>query len=843
MGITDIDSPALTVTLTAPSASLISGGQEIVWTGTGTGELVGRIGSDTGDEAVRVSIDNTGTYTVTLSKPLDHPINSVEDVLSFDISVAANDGNATSTGKITVSVEDDMPSVSTNFNTLNVQINDIQVGGLQTAWVNVSGSATINNQPAGQNDVVSWGGTNQNSNYTFDDNNSLTTAQSLDVNSTFELGTFTHNNFPVSSSITSVSLQLSFNAVINGYAATVNHAIKFDHNETPNSNDPVASRDIVKISNASTIVPVTITTLDGETETYNFQIVGFVDGSGNIVDTVYTNESASNSYKLIAKLISSDAPEIAGTVDYAFGADGAADNNSVVWKDMNNGKIQGNYGVLTVDANGNYIYQMNQVAYDALSPGQRPETFTYTVKDKDGDSVTSELVININSQTAPQLVSVKLSSSMGSALSGLGLSGEYFGYNDDRTSSSNGYSSATRVHTDDKSVANLDSLADLETIIEGRANNTSLLGSIANAGDKASDAKFTVNTFEFGLKQGTTTTLFSNDLGQNSKVTSGVVGSSSNNLYSFLKGTNINNVGDIIVTTGLGDTTDAAIRAVGYVYMKAGSYDIRVTGDDGYRLNIDGKTLAIRDQNQSPTVTEFIGKTVAGGLMPIEVLYWDQGGQAALKIEIKPAGSAVSAYETLGTSSYALFTPDNAPTLAANQDLVEISNGVWAIRTGADFTGAETSEKIVGSVAKDIINAGAGDDILIGGKGDDELTGGLGADVFRWELNDQGTTSSPAIDIIKDFKSSEGDKLDLRDLLVGETHSDTSIGNLLNYMVIEQVGNDTIVNISTSGNISAGVDQKVVLENVSLTNLGFDTATSQADMIQQLLQQGKLITD
>ena len=62
-------------------------------------------------------------------------------------------------------------------------------------------------------------------------------------------------------------------------------------------------------------------------------------------------------------------------------------------------------------------------------------------------------------------------------------------------------------------------------------------------------------------------------------------------------------------------------------------------------------------------------------------------------------------------------------------------------------------------------------------------------------------------------------------------------------MVIEQVGNDTIVNISTSGNISAGVDQKVVLENVSLTNLGFDTATSQADMIQQLLQQGKLITD
>nr|WP_246262014.1 choice-of-anchor K domain-containing protein [Thiomicrorhabdus cannonii] len=295
-----------------------------------------------------------------------------------------------------------MPSVSSDTNNLTVQINNVEVGGLQTEWTNVDGSASINNQPAGQDDVVSWGGSSQSSNYTFDDNNSLTGTQSVDVNSTFELGTFTHNNFPVSSSIDSVDLNLSLNVVINGYPATINHTINFDHNETNNSDDPIASRDIVKIDNASTIVPVTITTAEGVTETYNFQIIGFVDGSGNIVDTVYTNENASNSFQLMAKLMSSDAPEIEAQVDYGFGADGPADSDAVVWTDMQNGQVEGQFGTLTVQPDGSYTYAMDQAAYDALQPGEHSETFGYTVKDADGDAVESSLTINITGQTAPQ---------------------------------------------------------------------------------------------------------------------------------------------------------------------------------------------------------------------------------------------------------------------------------------------------------------------------------------------------------------------------------------------------------------------------------------------------------
>lgn len=44
-------------------------------------------------------------------------------------------------------------------------------------------------------------------------------------------------------------------------------------------------------------------------------------------------------------------------------------------------------------------------------------------------------------------------------------------------------------------------------------------------------------------------------------------------------------------TTGIGYTTDSGLRMVGLVNLDGGSYDIRVTADDGFRLNIAGKTV------------------------------------------------------------------------------------------------------------------------------------------------------------------------------------------------------------------------------------------------------------
>ena len=55
-----------------------------------------------------------------------------------------------------------------------------------------------------------------------------------------------------------------------------------------------------------------------------------------------------------------------------------------------------------------------------------------------------------------------------------------------------------------------------------------------------------------------------------------------------------------------------------------------------------------------------------------------------------------------------------------------------------------------GNKGDDLIHGGIGDDYLTGGKGDDVLWGGDGADRFAM---------SRGIDVVKDFDSSEGDKV------------------------------------------------------------------------------------
>ena len=130
--------------------------------------------------------------------------------------------------------------------------------------------------------------------------------------------------------------------------------------------------------------------------------------------------------------------------------------------------------------------------------------------------------------------------------------------------------------------------------------------------------------------------------------------------------------------------------------------------------------------------------------------------------------------------------------------------------------------------------------MLIGGKGNDTLTGGTGSDVFRWQFSDQGTPGTPAADSVADFdNAAAGDKLDLRDLLVGDNTS-----NLSNYLHFTTSGGNTTISISTTGAFSSGfasgsVDQTITLNGVNLVG----AFTNDQQIIQDLLQRGKLLTD
>ncbi len=104
---TDVDSDALTMSLRTPSGSLTSGGVAIAWTLQNAGHtLVGIAGAAT---IITVTITDVGTYSVTLSGPIDHSTANQEDNTTFTAPVIVSDGHTTTPTTLSVTIEDDSP--------------------------------------------------------------------------------------------------------------------------------------------------------------------------------------------------------------------------------------------------------------------------------------------------------------------------------------------------------------------------------------------------------------------------------------------------------------------------------------------------------------------------------------------------------------------------------------------------------------------------------------------------------------------------------------------------------------------------------------------------------------
>jgi Ca2+-binding RTX toxin-like protein len=160
----------------------------------------------------------------------------------------------------------------------------------------------------------------------------------------------------------------------------------------------------------------------------------------------------------------------------------------------------------------------------------------------------------------------------------VGLLSQYFGYNEGPDG------------------GNLTSIAQINAFINGRTP----------------DATFVATTFDYGSDAA-----FANNLGNGT------------NLQSFL------GVDAASLSTDPGTTSDAIIRMYGAVELAAGTYNFQIRGDDGYQVKVDGQVVALVDYIQSPTGTVHTQFTLAsGGLHTIEILYWDQGGQAVFKVEL-----------------------------------------------------------------------------------------------------------------------------------------------------------------------------------------------------------------
>ncbi|MDH0748953.1 retention module-containing protein [Pseudomonas sp. GD03842] len=181
----------------------------------------------------------------------------------------------------------------------------------------------------------------------------------------------------------------------------------------------------------------------------------------------------------------------------------------------------------------------------------------------------------------------------------------------------------------------------------GAGNDGPNLSSIKQALDfiatHKADATFNASTLNYGGS-------FGNGLGN------------AGNLATFLG----NDKGSLVYTNGTAQTTtsDAIVELAGKVTMAAGNYSLKITADDGYLVLIDGKQVAAYDANQSPTARTTPFSLATGGEHSIQIVYWDQGGQAQLKVEVATVtGNVTGAYSVLGTNPAIALAHDTLTTL------------------------------------------------------------------------------------------------------------------------------------------------------------------------------------
>ncbi len=523
--------------------------------------------------------------------------------------------------------------------------------------------------------------------------------------------------------------------------------------------------------------------------------------------------------------------------------------------------LEGAFGTLTLQADGSYTYALNNdsSAVQNLQAGEvARDVFTYTVSDGRGGTDTATLTINVTGSqdlTAGPPILTPITSS--------GLNGAYYGYNDTATSAP-----GVRTHSDDGTASfgqhgpagNLNSVEDLELIINGRnvavGGADAVVGTANGPQSNAADVTFQARNLDYGFTPRTTV------IGENPPIAAGaslpVGGPAPGGLSNFLNqdaATGVVQTGgaNTNATSGLGSTTDGAIRLSGQIYLQPGSYDFRITADDGFRLRIAGETLMEYDANQWPTtrvVTNVPVGDFGGGLQSFELLYWEQGGDARLRIEYRPSGDPTATYQVMTDTNTGLFSQGGAPVLTDPriQDLVYDPNAGWQIRTGSMLDGDAANNTLVGGVSRDLLRGGAGDDrldgqagsdqleggegndTLIGGAGNDLLIGGPGADTLIGGVGDDTYRLSDNRDTLVENASEGIDTIQL-DATYVATYTGSTFNLAANFENLTALGNSAInlvgndANNRITGNSANNVINGMGGDDVLIGGGGNDTLT------------------
>ncbi|UPR29831.1 retention module-containing protein [Vibrio crassostreae] len=163
-------------------------------------------------------------------------------------------------------------------------------------------------------------------------------------------------------------------------------------------------------------------------------------------------------------------------------------------------------------------------------------------------------------------------------------------------------------------------------------------------------------------------------------------------------------------------------------------------------------------------------------------------------------------------------------------DLSSETDDVQLLASNFDtnLTGGSGNDRLVGGAGDDTLVGGDGNDTLIGGGGSDILTGGDGMDSFVWLNIEDGVE-----DTITDFDLSEGDSIDLREVLPELKNTSPDMTALLQQIDAKVDGDDIELTINPDG--VGTTEQVIVVEDLApqLTLSG----TMPSDILDALVQQ------
>ncbi len=147
------------------------------------------------------------------------------------------------------------------------------------------------------------------------------------------------------------------------------------------------------------------------------------------------------------------------------------------------------------------------------------------------------------------------------------------------------------------------------------------------------------------------------------------------------------------------------------------------------------------------------------------------------------------------------FTGIATASYADSSTAVNI-NMATNINTGGDAQGdiLQGILNVTGSSHSDSLTGDDKNNILIGGVGNDTLTGGSGFDIFKYLADADSGAGSGNRDIITDFNQSQGDKIDLLEIIDGDFifMGINSLSGTANEIIYTQTGGNTVIGVDSN---------------------------------------------